>query len=100
MSAMVDPGTLTVEAFERGKDEPFIASVADREIVLTLTEIQRLGQGHRDGEAFSLLFIAPPGPFFPQAIYALTHPTIGTTEIFLVPLGPRAGGNAYEAIFT
>jgi hypothetical protein len=28
------------------------------------------------------------------------HPSLGTMEIFLVPVGPVAGGNAYQAIFT
>ena len=40
------------------------------------------------------------GTSLPQAIYPLTHPALGMMEIFLVPIGPLAGGNGYQAIFT
>ena len=49
--------------------------------------------------AFSLLFVAPEGPWLPQAIYPLTHPALGAMEIFLVPIGPTSGGNGYYAMF-
>ena len=45
-------------------------------------------------------FVAPAGPFLPQAIYPVMHPALGTMEIFLVPVGPLAGGNGYHAVFT
>ena len=35
-----------------------------------------------------------------QAIYPITHPSLGTLELFIVPLGPKDGGNRYEIIFT
>ena len=69
-------------------------------MTLELAEVRRLGQAMREGGAFSLLFVSPPGPFLPQAIYPLTHTSLGTLEIFLVPIGPVGGGNAYEAVFT
>jgi hypothetical protein len=33
-------------------------------------------------------------------LYPLTHPELGTMELFLVPMGPMRGGNAYEVVFT
>jgi hypothetical protein len=36
----------------------------------------------------------------PQAIYTLRHAAFGELPIFLVPLGPDAGGMRYEAVFT
>ena len=36
----------------------------------------------------------------PQRIYPLVHETLGSLELFIVPIGPREGGMVYEAIFT
>ena len=52
-------------------------------------------------EPFSLMFVGPPDPVLPQAIYRMTAPEAGETplEIFIVPLGPEDGGIVYQAIF-
>jgi len=47
-----------------------------------------------------LTFLSPPGPFLPQAIYPLQHPAFEALDLFLVPIGPKDGGNGYEAVFT
>ena len=91
---------LTVGDFEPLSGESFRLLAPAHELELKLAEIRRLGQARREGGAFSLLFIAPPGQFLPQAIYPITHPRLGTLNLFIVPLGPMAGGNAYEAVFT
>ena len=49
---------------------------------------------------FSLLFRGPKGIVLPQCIYTLSHTTLGTFGLFLVPIGPDAEGMRYEAIFT
>jgi hypothetical protein len=49
---------------------------------------------------FSLLFRGPRGIVLPQRIYTLSHTTLGTFGLFLVPIGPDAEGMRYEAIFT
>ncbi len=49
---------------------------------------------------FSLVFHGPGGPHLPQKIYRLAHTTLGTFELFLVPIGPDTQGMRYEAIFT
>jgi hypothetical protein len=90
---------LTATDFEAHRDENFRIGGADPEFELKLIKITRLGAAKREGGAFSLLFLSPAGPFLPQAMYPLTHPELGTHDIFLVPLGPRDGGNSYEAIF-
>jgi hypothetical protein len=89
--------TLTADDFERQSGGTFRLGGADLD--LKLVEIKRHGASMRDGGAFSLLFVSAAGPFLPQAIYALAHPVLGTLEIFLVPIGPMAGGNGYEAVF-
>lgn len=49
---------------------------------------------------FRLIFHGPAQPVHPQATVPLDHPQLGRLEIFLVPIGPHAGGMQYEAIFT
>ncbi len=67
---------------------------------LTLAEVERLGTALREGGAFSLTFMSPRGPFLAQGVYPLQHPLLGTLELFIVPLGPKDGGNSYQVIFT
>ncbi|MCW3013418.1 MAG: hypothetical protein JWO02_510 [Solirubrobacterales bacterium] len=49
---------------------------------------------------FSLEFLGPADPAYAQATVALTHPALGTLEIFLVPIARDAAGTRYQAIFT
>ena len=73
----------------------------DGMVPLKLAKTESAGQASgATGGAFSLLFVAPAGPWLPQAIYPVTHPALGTMEIFLVPVGPVSGGNGYHAVFT
>lgn len=86
--------------FEARLSEEFRVRIPNGEIALQLSEVRGLGHAVRKGGAFALLFVSPPGPFLPQATYALTHPGLGTLEMFLVPIGPVKGSNGYEAVFT
>ena len=96
----VDIGKLTPGDFEARVNEDFVIVTPSGEVHVKLVEVRRLGQALREGGAFSLTFLSPPGPFLPQAIYALHHPVRGSLDLFLVPLGPKDGGNCYEAVFT
>lgn len=49
---------------------------------------------------FSLIFRPPAGLAFAQGTYLLRHATLGTLELFLVPVQPDAGGPRLEAVFT
>jgi hypothetical protein len=95
-----DIAQLTPADFEPRIEETFCIPTPAGEVQLRLVEVRKLGQAHRQGSAFSLTFRSPPGPFLPQAIYPLQHPALGVLELFLVPLGPKDGGNSYEAVFT
>jgi hypothetical protein len=90
---------LTADDFAPRQGESFTLGAGDNKIELKLIKVTRLGAAMREGGAFSLVFLSEPGPFLPQAIYPLTHPALGTQTLFLVPIGPQQGGNAYEAIF-
>ena len=100
MSA-VDIATATADDFEPRLNDRFDLRTAGGEVVLTLAQVRRLGHARRPGGAFSLLFMTGGGPDFPQATYALSHPALGAIALFLVPIGPVAGGGrGYEAVFT
>jgi hypothetical protein len=99
MSA-VDLATVTADTFELRRQDEFRLGLRDGHLDLRLSEVNRLGQALRAGGAFSLMFLSKDGPALPQAMYSLTHPALGTLEIFLVPIGPVRGGRGYEAVFT
>jgi hypothetical protein len=95
-----DIAQLTADDFEPRIEDDFRVSTPAGDVSLRLVEVRRLGKAVRPGDAFSLTFLSPPGPFLPQAIYPLLHPAFEALELFLVPLGPKDGGNSYEAVFT
>jgi hypothetical protein len=62
-------------------------------------------EGPAEGESgarapFTLEFRGPVDPVLPQRIYGLEHPSFGTLEIFIVPVGRDDDGTAYEAVFS
>lgn len=95
----VDIATLTPADFEPRIGDDFRIATPAGAVELKLAEVQALGRSPRNGGAFSLTFLSPPGPFLPQAIYPLENSALGTLELFIVPLGPKDGRNSYEAIF-
>ena len=96
----IDIAELSAADFAQHINEPFRIVTPSAPLELKLSEVRELGVALRKGGAFALTFLSPPGPFLPQAIYPLDHPTLGTFELFLVPLGPQDGSNSYEAVFT
>ena len=48
---------------------------------------------------FTITFRGPADPVLPQRIYKLEHPTLGTFEIFIFPIGRDEAGTTYEAVF-
>jgi hypothetical protein len=100
MAATVDLAALAIGDFSPHLDATFDLQAAGAAVPLKLAKVDPVGDSGRAGGAFSLIFVAPKGPWLPQAIYPLTHPALGVMEIFLVPVGPMQGGNGYQAIFT
>jgi hypothetical protein len=95
-----DLATLKLDDFVAHRDALFEVQTPGGTVPLKLVKADPAGASGREGGAFSLLFAAPAGTSAPQAIYPLRHPTLGVMEIFLVPIGPLAGGSGYQAIFT
>jgi hypothetical protein len=66
------------------------------ELSLELVQTQGTAAG---GRPFSLLFRGGPNPPVPQAIWRLDNVSLGSLDLFLVPLGPDTDGQRYEAVF-
>jgi len=90
---------LKLDDFASHCDADFEMEIPGGTVPLKLVQADPTGASRREGGAFSLLFAAPAGTALPQAIYPIKHPSLGMFEIFLVPIGPLAGGNGYQAIF-
>ncbi len=99
---------LTVSDFIGHVNAAFRIPLDSGEVLeLELIEARTIGEGRRPDspgirqQAFSLIFRGPRDRLLPQRIYPIEHPTLGTLEIFLVPLGPEghSKGLHYQAIF-
>jgi hypothetical protein len=100
MASTADLATLGIGDFSPHIDAVFDMQTPGGVVPLKLVKADPVGDSGRAGGAFSLIFVAPKGPWFQQAIYPVTHPVLGIMEIFLVPIGPVSGGNGYQAMFT
>ena len=97
---MLESFSIATFAPHRGETFRLIASATEA-LDLTLAEVQPLGPAALEGsrEPFSLLFRGPASPFAPQRTYRFAHATLGEFDLFIVPLGPDATGQRYEAVF-
>jgi hypothetical protein len=99
----LDVGEATAADFTRRLGEAFALTAPDGEgLALRLVEVTPHPHapptpGRRRG--FSIVFVSDRPRHLPQSIYRLEHDGLGTLELFLVPIGTRDGGIAYEAVF-
>jgi hypothetical protein len=100
MTSSPDLASLKIDDFAGHLDAMFDMQTSAGVVPLKLVKVDPAGNSGRAGGAFSLLFAAPKGTALPQSIYPVTHPVLGVMEIFLVPVGPHAGGSGYQAVFT
>ena len=99
---------LTLDSFAGLAGETFtLSESAGLALPLELAEARSLASAgtaaegrRRAREPFSIVFKGPAAPVLPQRIYRLEHARLGALDLFLVPIGPGAGGLLYEAIFT
>lgn len=79
--------------------DPEGATTIDLQLV-SVTELGAVtGTGTR--APFSLHFLGPVSQqYLQQHTYSMVNETLGTFDIFIVPLGAEAGRMRYEAIFT
>ena len=98
----VDLATLTKDSFDAHRGERFVMRVDEAraiELELLSTESLPTAANAKRG-AFLVRFRTTERDHVPQRIYALEHATLGTLELFLVPVGPDAVGMRYDAVFS
>lgn len=96
------PDRLELATFQPWVGHTFGVQTAAGSFDLTLAEASA-GPWQPEGEtafAFELMFRGPREPILPQATYRMTHPELGSLEIFVVPLRSDAEGTVYQAVFS
>ena len=100
---MNDMEHYTLDRFQPLLGESFEISGGGSTVQATLVEVADLREAQGAGlrsRQFSLVWRGPCEPVLPQQIHRVTHAAIGSLDLFLVPIGPDAGGMRYEAVFT
>lgn len=104
-----DPRDLTSSDFHDLVNQTFdvclTAGEEDGEVHLSLTlasceDCQIREFPNRKRDPFSLIFHGSLSSVLPQGSYTLTHESLGTNTIFLVPIGPKDNAMQYQALFT
>ena len=91
------PENLTSGDFARHLNTVFKVETPEA-LEFELTEVE--DRSSAAVEQFSVLFKGPPSPWLQQGTYELVHGEMQRLTLFLVPLGPKDGGMAYEAVFS
>ncbi len=93
--------SLTLETLAPRIGDRFQISAGEGNTIdVTLIEATPLGASARGGrQPFSIVFLGPAAPVWPQRIYRVAHEALDPLDVFLVPIGPRDGGMQYQAIF-
>jgi hypothetical protein len=94
---------LKEEVFAQHLNTKFYVPLEDRRVELELVKI--LGDKNSldkiEGvNRFALYFLGPGDFCLPQSIYPMEHDSLGTLEIFIVPVGIQNNRYQYEAIFS
>ncbi|MEA1673339.1 DUF6916 family protein [Nitrospirillum sp. BR 11163] len=98
-------GDLTAQNFLPLIDQEFTVTYPDYQETLILSKVDHGKKSAAPGrfrDPFSLLFNGTDrNTMLNQHIHPLTHPALGTLEIFLVPLGRNEDGTYfYQAVFS
>ncbi len=100
---MTDLQTVSADDFDPYKDSIFTIVVGEEMVESTLIDVvARKGdtvEGAQRGP-FSVLFRVAGDGELEQQIYRLEHESMGSLDLFLVPVGPDSEGMRYEAIFS
>lgn len=98
---MRDLESLTAADFSSCRQDPFrIRATPAEPFEVELIEVSEGAARSPQRSSFSLVFRGGPSPPLPQRIYRVEHESLGALDLFLVPLGPDAVGERYEAVFT
>jgi hypothetical protein len=98
--------SFTLDTFKPLLDSSFAISGGPEGVLdepgepLLLVEASALGAGGDETrDPFSLLFLRRSDVVLLDETYTLTHPALGSFELFIVPVAQDADGVRYEAIF-
>ena len=97
------PDPLELPTFEAHVGDSFDIDLdGGASVNLTLAEANRGPWQPREGPetAFELMFRGPPDPVLPQATYRLTHRSLGSLDIFIVPISRSDESTTYQAVFS
>ena len=92
---------LTYEVFAKLVNQKFSLVHDSGKLEVELIECKTLSARARPGDRkpFSLIFRGPAQPPLPQRIYRFDFGEVGSSDIFIVPIGADAAGMRYEAVF-
>ena len=96
------PDRLDLASFQPLVGQTFgVEITGESSIQLTLTEANLGPWQPPEGSpsAFELMFRGPSDPILPQATYRLTHPELGSLDIFIVPIAHSDERTTYQAVF-
>jgi hypothetical protein len=83
-------------------NDDFEIDLSGKPYRITLTEVETLGKPYKEGarQPFSLIFHADAAlGILRQSVYSVTHNSLGTRDIFLIPRGIVEDTCHYEAIY-
>lgn len=93
---------MSIQNFAGAANQAFEIRMGEAAMSVTLIEVKPL-QAHpfpgRLREPFSLLFKSASPVILPQKLYKMKHPSIGSIDLFLVPVAQDAGAIVYQAVF-
>jgi len=93
------PEIFTIEMFEGHQNSKFQMHYDDSQTAeLELVGVKDVGSSERQKQ-FALRFLGPMEAPILQGIYRLDHDTLGSLDLFLVPIARDNTGVTYEAIF-
>ena len=98
---MISLDTVESGTFSILDERQFLLETPSSNIDLTLEQIRELGNRRPDSprDPFALSFRGKSGLRLPQGIYRLSHPELGSFEIFVTQNADGPKGSEFEAIF-
>ena len=92
------------EAFDRDSFAAILGTgfkleaAENKSVMVQLSEVTDL-VAKRGARSFSLIFMVPEGHRVEQGVYNLFHETLGSTQLFLVPIGTAKSQQQLQAVF-
>ena len=76
-----------------------LSAPPEKTVEIELVEVKENDEVAGQTERFSAFFRGPLEPFLPQRTYTMEHASLGSFELFIVPIRKDQEGYYYEAVF-